>query len=953
MRPIRQIYIITLILLLSTINFYPLIEIKSVTAAPASGNTNFYFVDYIENYGIGGDFVSGTYAPISEFPPSKTNDSYYPPLLVKELKNNPEKYIEWISFWGYSLLGEYGGYEGYSDIFDQLSDYFPNPLRIMESYEYNGDDTLLLDGDVTFNLDFNTIKAIRNAEADKVNVSLYSMGSILPQLLNSTITTITPPSSLSKTHSQTIVVKNVQHTLQPGSSLIFSIEIIPGNKTITSSILNKDTLLFKLSKLFADCIINFADKLENPEIEYYLDFYQELKNISSSFNFSSEDAEEIINSIVGPSLVYDSINHQCSVTVPFQSSSDASNTMTYYLDETNILNENNPTGDAKSLSIAEGKLKWTSASYPRSKLINSADAVLYINHKDISVFKDSMEVQASLLINNNSIASDQITFDKSGFVSSTKRYHLSFDNIASGTEISYDDSISILIELKNETDLGQGLIRSIDIFYDGSDYPSYLTLSLSETEHISVTQESSPINKKIIPGDVVTYSLNVTSDFDDDISIQYVNSSFSDDEQAYWEIDISIPTFTIQSEQTKTATIDLKSSYYSLLAYEEEPLEIDVEIIGKTGYVVIPLSAEVSEDAVIFDTNVKSPESKTIKHGENHTYVFNITNNNTGLWPNSFIFTALSNNNWTVNIDPYTFDNLGYGNSTNVKVTLNVPKNTKIVTDIITFKVISKENGDEIVKYINSTIQGEIALENLFGFFESLAEDFGLDESFGEFAPYIIPIILIIVIFFIIILMVFIITSKNIELICVDRIKEIYPHESATYTITIRNPSSKNRTYYMDVIFDNEDHKWDFSLDQKTILVQKKQSKTIHLNIKPTDEINLEEWIKATLLVATDGIKKQSKIELMAMIKNGIIELSIQNVFHWPKYFKKDEKVTTSFKLYNTSNIQAKNIKIQLLINGMEKNKVEDIIIPARGHADISIPWIAVKGKNDISIVVT
>ena len=40
------------------------------------------------------------------------------------------------------------------------------------------------------------------------------------------------------------------------------------------------------------------------------------------------------------------------------------------------------------------------------------------------------------------------------------------------------------------------------------------------------------------------------------------------------------------------------------------------------------------------------------------------------------------------------------------------------------------------------------------------------------------------------------------------------------------------------------------------------------------------------------------------------------------------------------------NIKVRLFINGKEKNKVEDIIIPARGYADISIPWIANKGKN-------
>jgi hypothetical protein len=41
-----------------------------------------------------------------------------------------------------------------------------------------------------------------------------------------------------------------------------------------------------------------------------------------------------------------------------------------------------------------------------------------------------------------------------------------------------------------------------------------------------------------------------------------------------------------------------------------------------------------------------------------------------------------------------------------------------------------------------------------------------------------------------------------------------------------------------------------------------------------------------------------------------------------------------------------------LYVNGKEKNKVENITIPAGGYADIKMPWIAVKGKNEVNIVV-
>ncbi|GAH08373.1 unnamed protein product, partial [marine sediment metagenome] len=35
------------------------------------------------------------------------------------------------------------------------------------------------------------------------------------------------------------------------------------------------------------------------------------------------------------------------------------------------------------------------------------------------------------------------------------------------------------------------------------------------------------------------------------------------------------------------------------------------------------------------------------------------------------------------------------------------------------------------------------------------------------------------------------------------------------------------------------------------------------------------------------------------------------------------------------------------------KNKVEDITIPAGGYADIKMPWLSVKGKNDLHITVS
>ena len=54
----------------------------------------------------------------------------------------------------------------------------------------------------------------------------------------------------------------------------------------------------------------------------------------------------------------------------------------------------------------------------------------------------------------------------------------------------------------------------------------------------------------------------------------------------------------------------------------------------------------------------------------------------------------------------------------------------------------------------------------------------------------------------------------------------------------------------------------------------------------------------------------------------------------------------------NKSKIAARNVTVILYINEREKNKVEDIAIPGGGYAEIRLPWIAVKGKNELRIII-
>jgi uncharacterized membrane protein len=85
------------------------------------------------------------------------------------------------------------------------------------------------------------------------------------------------------------------------------------------------------------------------------------------------------------------------------------------------------------------------------------------------------------------------------------------------------------------------------------------------------------------------------------------------------------------------------------------------------------------------------------------------------------------------------------------------------------------------------------------------------------------------------------------------------------------------------------------------------------------------------------------------MIKEGKTLLKLDGVSHWPTVFNPGEKVTTSCSISNNGTVSARNVKVFFYINGKQKNKVE-ITIPADNIADLQIPWIAVKGKNQVRI---
>ncbi len=212
--------------------------------------------------------------------------------------------------------------------------------------------------------------------------------------------------------------------------------------------------------------------------------------------------------------------------------------------------------------------------------------------------------------------------------------------------------------------------------------------------------------------------------------------------------------------------------------------------------------------------------------------------------------------------------------------------------------------------------------------------------------------IIFFLIFIFLLLAILIIRRKYIEIICLDRIKDIDPESVAIFKMEIRNPTKERLSYEISAEKQSTSEGWDIIFETKTISIDSKQSQFIELLVKPTDYVKPDDWIEVKIIAKTLEKNKVEEISVVTSIKPEKPKLDISGIYHWPRIFKKGSLVKTSFRIRNSGRVAANSVKILLNVNGKEKNKVEDITIPSGGYAKVEIPWIAVKGKNHLDIVI-
>ena len=916
----------------------------------------------------------------------------------------------------------------------------PNPYKFLAEYYHMDEDPLEIEGDMEFDLYFtsNFFTQLNFLDyKDSINITVYSIRESLDEFAvqadkieNANASLTLNPEVGEEIQKFSITLEDINHTLNYGDALIFSIEIMQSQKPTGKFVEQRfeRKLKARLEKLG-----NRLNQSSNPEVADFGGKIKVILDLIDSFDISGAEVAQLVDTFISTSLVYGSEDYSSSVffktkseenitlyfenymgyndplgigqvktanesisenasysmwpptteiiegnveegdTVTFiylwflyilegiDGIDDDENKVNYYLTSENILDPMGPEASKSTFKLGKDKMiSFEGPEMSRNKIIKSAKADLYLYFpKTISLAK--AEVQATLKDNNETIGKPvtmQINRTKAlEILQGGPNNPTTFEfEITEGYEIEYGHKLNLEVVVTKKPLLSIRRTRLVC----GAEYPSNLYVEFEETTHINMSLESDK-DQYVVPGGTAEFILNINSKKDDKVSIDVLTSEYLMFNESKWVVEH--PEFVdIEAGGSELVTIYVTSIDPEIDA-EGDLVNLTFVATGTTGIDSLEGSAKVDVLGVEYDTIVTAkPTKQEVKHGDKAVYKFTAKHNNTGVWEDTYKIEIESEHNfdtsYNVIYDEKVYESdefdgvyIDVREEFIVNVTVDIPAYTDIKSDKLQFSVRSRESGSQQIKTtinVTTTIIAPNALEQFYHIFESLAERIGLDTSAAPVLIFAAAFLL----FIIIVILFYIFKKKYVEIICVERIKEITPDEDAKFEITIRNPTKKEKTYEIQIESEPSSEGLDVRLQMDTIVVASKESKIISLLISPNDNVKADDWIEVKVTAKAVDKRKSAKISTVTTIKDAKKDVQIYGVFHWPRVFKKGERVETSFKLQNRGNVSAENITVILKVNGREKNKVEKITIPRGGYAEIEIPWIAVKGKNDVDIVV-
>jgi hypothetical protein len=268
---------------------------------------------------------------------------------------------------------------------------------------------------------------------------------------------------------QKIIIEDVNLTLQPGESLLFSIEIIQSDK---SNIIGSTLKNFIDEERFLNRWNKWGKYFENmsrfPRLQDLGVFIQDIIPLIEEFNFTIDDIAKFFDTFRSSSLVYDSAAHPSSVTLNFISPGADQNTKMYYLHKDNIMDTNEPSeGKSQNIELQSAITKWDGLILnDRNKIIKDVSVELFIKYFNL-LNPGKIKVAVSLFDGDNEISDPEIKeLDRSNIQAKTPTT-FTFENV--NYELEYEHGLSIGVSLANGSN---PRFRKVKLLFDSTENPS-------------------------------------------------------------------------------------------------------------------------------------------------------------------------------------------------------------------------------------------------------------------------------------------------------------------------------------------------------------------------------------------------------------------------------------------------------------------------------------------------
>jgi len=338
---------------------------------------------------------------IDSNPPTKTNDSEYPPTLRRfiDLFFNGDL----ITFIKSLISGEELDENMLSEFEELILDMMFSLASFRGFYVYNGDESISLNGEVVFNLYFSSpLNYIIDSDTANISFIVYDVlydadpsQSYLEPKITKSASVVIKRQLLSPLKNPTLyeIPITVNTELEPGNIIMVDIDIVAGERHLFDYIDEIDISELGLNETFEA----LAELINSTGIEELAPLSDLLLNLSGFLaeDFSTEDLTAILEELTS-SFIYDSVSHPSSLTLPKPiGRGDEENIKTYYLHGDNVMDENTADGSTSQADL-KNVAKWDGPALERSKVIKDATASLYIDHQDLfrilNFFKGNMVI---------------------------------------------------------------------------------------------------------------------------------------------------------------------------------------------------------------------------------------------------------------------------------------------------------------------------------------------------------------------------------------------------------------------------------------------------------------------------------------------------------------------------------------------------------------------------------